>query len=218
MAIKHSKTSAVADGPDASLVRPSDWNASHVLDAESANKVLAGPASGAQAAPTFRSLVGADLPVLNIYSHGRRGSTNWTLGANNQVRISGFVLPYAVTFSRILVSVTVADAGASKYSVGIYDSAGTLKASIPAQTFPSVAVVDAAISQGTITLPPGRYYLAFTGEATVASIDSGGTFGFTFLSNQLVSESSTNGALPASITVPADAWTSSGLALYFALR
>jgi hypothetical protein len=33
MAIKHSKTSTVPDGGDSSLVRPSDWNASHLIEA-----------------------------------------------------------------------------------------------------------------------------------------------------------------------------------------
>jgi hypothetical protein len=31
MPVKHAKTSAIADGGDASLVLPSDWNAGHVI-------------------------------------------------------------------------------------------------------------------------------------------------------------------------------------------
>jgi hypothetical protein len=61
MAIKHAFTSAKADGGDSTLVKPSDWNASHVLDAETANKVLASPSEGASAAPTFRTLTPYDL-------------------------------------------------------------------------------------------------------------------------------------------------------------
>lgn len=34
MALKHAKTSAVADGGDSSLVQPSDWNADHAVDSE----------------------------------------------------------------------------------------------------------------------------------------------------------------------------------------
>lgn len=33
MAIKHAKTSAKNDGADSSLVQPSDWNASHAIEA-----------------------------------------------------------------------------------------------------------------------------------------------------------------------------------------
>lgn len=32
MAVKHSKTSAIADGGDTTLVQPSDWNANHTVD------------------------------------------------------------------------------------------------------------------------------------------------------------------------------------------
>lgn len=61
MAIKHAFTSAKTDGGDATLVRPSDWNAAHILDAELPNKVLAGPISGTSAAPTFRLFAPNDL-------------------------------------------------------------------------------------------------------------------------------------------------------------
>ena len=63
MAVKHSKVSPKTDGPDTTLVLPSDWNADHVLEVENANKVLAGPVSGAPAIPTFRALDAADLPA-----------------------------------------------------------------------------------------------------------------------------------------------------------
>lgn len=32
MAVTHSKVSAVSDGADTDLVRPSDWNADHTID------------------------------------------------------------------------------------------------------------------------------------------------------------------------------------------
>lgn len=60
--VKHSKVSSVPDGADTSLVRPSDWNADHVFADQGANVVLAGPSSGSDAAPDFRSLTFADLP------------------------------------------------------------------------------------------------------------------------------------------------------------
>lgn len=63
MSIKHAFTSAIADGGDTTVVRPSDWNAAHVLDAETANKVLAGPSEGTSAAPTFRLLTPYDLTL-----------------------------------------------------------------------------------------------------------------------------------------------------------
>lgn len=63
MGVKHSKVSAEPDGPDSVQVQASDWNALHLNDAESANQLLAGPASGAPAVPGFRALVDADIPA-----------------------------------------------------------------------------------------------------------------------------------------------------------
>ena len=34
MSVAHAKVSAIADGADTNVVRPSDWNADHVLDIE----------------------------------------------------------------------------------------------------------------------------------------------------------------------------------------
>ena len=65
MSITHAFTSEVADGGDASLVRPSNWNAAHVVSDQNANLVFAGPASGAAAAPTFRTQVAADVPFMD---------------------------------------------------------------------------------------------------------------------------------------------------------
>lgn len=62
--VTHAFVSAVADGADATLVRPSNWNAAHTFANQSANQVLAGPSSGAAAAPDFRALVAADLPAV----------------------------------------------------------------------------------------------------------------------------------------------------------
>jgi hypothetical protein len=42
---------------------------------QTANTVLAGPTSGAAAAPTFRALVGADIPPINLAAGGNGGVT-----------------------------------------------------------------------------------------------------------------------------------------------
>lgn len=62
--VKHAFVSAIADGADATLVRPSNWNADHTFAAQTANTVLAGPTSGGTAAPDFRALVAADIPAI----------------------------------------------------------------------------------------------------------------------------------------------------------
>jgi hypothetical protein len=48
----------------------------------SANTIFAGPSSGSAAAPTFRALVGADIPAISLSSSGNGGVTS-TLGVGN---------------------------------------------------------------------------------------------------------------------------------------
>lgn len=71
----------------------SSTNVVQALGAQQANKVFAGPASGNNANPTFRSLVAADIPKLNyaqmynvrnplLTSSG--GVCGWTIGNNSR--------------------------------------------------------------------------------------------------------------------------------------
>lgn len=67
MPIKHAKTSAKADGPDATLVQPSDWNAEHVvdqyLDLPDLPNIPAAPAAG-QLRFFARNRAGRALPHI----------------------------------------------------------------------------------------------------------------------------------------------------------
>lgn len=49
------------------------------LATESANSVFAGPTSGGAATPSFRSLVAADLPTVDV-AHGGTGQTSYSIG------------------------------------------------------------------------------------------------------------------------------------------
>jgi hypothetical protein len=53
------------------------------LDAQAANTVLAGPASGADAAPTFRALVAGDVPALADHDHSGDAGDGGTFDAAN---------------------------------------------------------------------------------------------------------------------------------------
>lgn len=52
------------------------------LASESANTILAGPASGASAAPIFRPLVNSDIPAVNLAASGNGGVTGLLAIAN----------------------------------------------------------------------------------------------------------------------------------------
>jgi hypothetical protein len=121
--------------------------------------------------------------------------------AANAVNVSQIVIPYSLTFSKIVYDVSVTD-GANNYDIGIYDSGGALKCDIGAQAFGTGGVLDKACTQGSVTLPPGIYYFAFTGAATTAKIFYGNSSALQVIGTNTSSTTSTAGALPATISVP----------------
>lgn len=86
MAIKHSKVSAKADGADTSLVRPSDWNASHVIDAGSI--VTADLADGAVTAAKLAS----GAAITNLFA-GRRFTftDDWMYVGPLYAHVTGYI-------------------------------------------------------------------------------------------------------------------------------
>ena len=53
------------------------------FSAQTANKVLAGPATGSNAVPTFRSIVAADIPTLNQNTTGTASNVTGTVAIAN---------------------------------------------------------------------------------------------------------------------------------------
>jgi hypothetical protein len=127
--------------------------------------------------------------------------------ANNAINIVRFTVPVGVTFSHLVVDVGTADTGGNFYDSGIYSNTGaTLLCDWGAQTLGSTGKVDIACAQGSVTLAPGNYIFAWTGNGTTATIYFGaagaGAGGWEQLSSATASTSSTGGALPSSITLP----------------
>jgi len=118
------------------------------------------------------------------------------VGTANQVTITGFVLPCAVTFSHIAVGIQVVDAS-NLYDVGIYSEAGSLLAHIGAQAITATGVQAYAVSGGALTLAPALYAFAVTGNANTAQFKADEREGG-WIYNANVAASS-GGALPASI-------------------
>jgi hypothetical protein len=128
-------------------------------------------------------------------------NNNIALDGANQISVSGFALPYRLTFSKIAIGVITTDA-TNLYDVGIYTQAGALVANIGAQTLPTNQIQTTPIVQGAITIPPGMYLFAFTGNANTATLDWFNS-GYSWVFNQNVAASS-GGALPASIGAVAE--------------
>jgi hypothetical protein len=121
--------------------------------------------------------------------------------AANAVNVSQIVIPYSVTFSKVAYDVSITDA-VNNYDIGIYDAGGALKCDIGAQVFSPGGVQDKLCTQGSVTLPAGIYYFAFTGAATTAKIFYGNSSALQVIGTNTSSTASTAGALPATITVP----------------
>jgi hypothetical protein len=127
---------------------------------------------------------------------GAGGPSNpLSLGGANQVVVSGFVLPYPLTFSKVGFYVTTGDA-ANNYDLGVYTQAGALIANIgPQHLTGGVNAINAL--QGAQTIQPGLYLWGFTGVATVAALYATNT-ALSWALNLNIATSSA-GTLPASV-------------------
>lgn len=133
---------------------------------------------------------------------------------NNTYNLVCFSLPAALTLNKLLVWITTADA-AGLYDIGIYNAAGTLVAHTGPIHLPSTGLQTLAVLGAPISLPPGKYYFATTGNAATAALQlfNGGNLGYT---NATGLGSATGGTLPATITPPADTFVQGG-SITFAL-
>ena len=129
-----------------------------------------------------------------------------TIGSANTEYVYGLVIPTAVVCGHIVLDVSMRDTNSSDlYSVGIFNASGTLIAHISPQAFTTNGVQSPiAFAEGTVTLPPGKYYLGLTGEATVLALASVAT---TLIPLGATSEGSTSGgAQISSFSPPSDSW------------
>jgi hypothetical protein len=150
------------------------------LNTQAKNTALMGPASGAAANPTFRSITTPDLPTqaLNYWFPGTvlpptNGSSQplGGTGLANTVRFIIFTLPFNTSISKASIDVTTIDASQTA-DFGIYNSAGTSKLwSIGTGTgigLGSTGVMSA--TNTTVALAAGSYLFAWTESGTVGVI------------------------------------------------
>jgi len=146
---------------------------------------------------------------------GQADSSNATVA--NKVNYSGFYLTTSLTFTTLGVDISTPD-GVNNSDIGIYNAAGSsLLANIGAQHLGSGGLQSFTITQGTVTLQPARYLLAFTSAAGTLTLNKDNrviTWAFTSGGVGV----SAGGALPASIPAPTVSFTISGgfLAYLFA--
>jgi len=117
----------------------------------------------------------------------------------NTLEAYSWFLNVPITFLNIGLFINVADA-VNNYDIGFYNAAGNLLAHTGAMHIPSTGAQSYAILGAPITLLPGLYFVASTGNATTSTFNSYASVLLRSFSHQY--GSSAGGALPASITAP----------------
>ena len=100
------------------------------------------------------------LPTVTIPADLQAGSLGFS-GAN-QTWAWQFVLPFRITFSKIVTEVTVGGAAGKFYGVGIYDKDKNLIIETGQIDAEAVAIVSTSVT--ATTLEPGVYYSAQTAD------------------------------------------------------
>jgi len=206
-------TAAITAGTSASSLSSS-------VGAQAVNTVWAGPASGSSANPTFRSLVAADAPVLNVADQGYFYSTGIlqvpyasatavaVVAAGQEVRAFQFVLPVAMTIGRVTVRNGAVVVGAT-LTVGIYSANGNTKL-IDSGTFDCGVNANPKTNTFTaVTLPPGVYYFAHSASTqttlTANCLNNTNTLVLDMVNNQttkkwgIAANAAVAGVLPSSL-------------------
>jgi hypothetical protein len=167
-----------------------------------ANLFYAGPTSGPAATPTARALVAADLPPSTYF---QVGYANAALPATaNTVSCVGVVIPPGgLSDGHVVFGVNTGDA-IHNYDWGIYSATGTLEAHIGAQDGSGTGDVAFAFSGGTQSIAAGKAYECITSAGSTFAAEGAGDEA-SFYNFQSTGISSSGGALPGSITPPADA-------------
>lgn len=115
----------------------------------------------------------ASVLVTGYWTNGPTAGTV-TIAAIGMQYVYGLIIPTPVLAGHIVLDVANADTVTTDlYSVGIFNSSGSLIAHILPQAFPTPGVLaPIAFQEGTVTFPPGKYYLGLTGEALTLKLTS----------------------------------------------
>ena len=156
------------------------------------------------------------IPWLT-FSHG--GSNINFSTASNKAIFTGVVLDFAKTTSQVSYNVSTVDNTSNTYDLGIYSGPSGGTCTQQAHIGPTAGTTFAASTGwkttnwtgGSVTLQPGRYYLAYTTSCTTSCATLiGDTGGFTFAGSSGGANSNVSvtpgGTLPATATCPSDSY------------
>jgi hypothetical protein len=153
---------------------------------------------------------GSGSPTLPFFVTGGEHTGVSQAAVQNATRLWGFLLPYNVTTTQLTYDVVTADNTAHNYDIGIFNTSGNLVVDLgpaPGPTFsPSKGFHTLRWTQGSTSLAAGRYYLAFTTNCSSSCAQVAAVATFVSFAINLSGGTSAGGALPSSMTPPADTW------------
>jgi hypothetical protein len=169
---------------------------------------------------TTGTLPAAQLPAPScswITMPTQGGSGNAFSGTNKAI-VWGVYNPYPCVTNNVAYVVGTADNTANNYAIGLYSGTsggtGTLIATTASSAgtalVPSIGIKHVAWNATNISVPAGRVYIALTSNcasACAALLGSSGS-GVTWAANLQVSVTTGGAALPATLTLPADSFSS----------
>jgi len=160
---------------------------------------------------TISTAGGSGSPTLQLFVTGGARTGGLLSATQNINKLWGFFLPYNVATTEVTYDVTTLDDTANEYDIGIYSNSGNLVVDIgptpgtsfaPSETFHTLNWI-----QGSTNLEAGRYYLALTTNcSTNCAKVAAATSSVSFATN-VSAGTSQGGALPPTLTPPADVWT-----------
>jgi hypothetical protein len=160
---------------------------------------------------TISAAGGSGSPTLQLFVTGGARTGGLLSATQNINKLWGFFLPYNVATTEVTYDVTTLDDTANEYDIGIYSNSGNLVVDIgptpgtsfaPSETFHTLNWI-----QGSTNLEAGRYYLALTTNcSTNCAKVAAATSSVSFATN-VSAGTSQGGALPPTLTPPADVWT-----------
>jgi hypothetical protein len=152
----------------------------------------------------------SSVPTFQFFVTGGARTGAAQAATQNVTTVWGFLLPYTVTTTQITYSVTTVDKTSNDYDIGIFSTLGKLLVDIgptPGTTFSALGGFHTlSWSQGSIGLAPGEYYLAFTTNCATSCAQIGAAASNVSFAINISEGTSTGGALPSTITPPAEVW------------
>ena len=169
---------------------------------------------------TTGTLPAAQLPapVCSWITVPTQGGSGNAFSGTNKAIVWGVYNPYPCVTNNVVYVVGTADNSSNNYALGLYSGTsggtGTLiatTASTAGSVFaPTTGIKHMAWTASNVTVPAGRIYIALTSNcpSTCAALAGTSGTGVTWVANTQVNVTAGGAALPSTVTLPVDSFSS----------